>query len=104
MKMLLSVGRSLVSNIEKDRGCWKKRIMGVPCLATHSPLFQLTPEYFRNFRKIYPEADCHEISDVSHFLMMEIPTRSTRSSMITWKRPAENRIGAAERNPRALLP
>jgi len=73
MKMPLSVGRSLVSNVEKDMGYWKKRIMRVPCLAIHSPVFQLTPEYFRDFRKIYPEAECHEISDVSHFLMMEMP-------------------------------
>ncbi len=74
-KMPLSIGRSLVANVEKDIGYWSKRTMNTPCLAIHSPVFQLSPEYFRDFKKMYPEAEIHEIPDVSHFLMMEMPYR-----------------------------
>jgi len=71
--MPLSVGRALVANVEKDMAYWKKRVMSTPCLAIHSPVFQLTPEYFRDFRVMYPKAEILEIPGVSHFLMMEMP-------------------------------
>lgn len=71
----LSIGRSMIMAAEKDMKYWTKRKMNIPCLAIHSPVFQLTEDYKENFKSMYPKVEYHEILDFSHFLMLEIPYR-----------------------------
>ncbi|MFC1554513.1 alpha/beta fold hydrolase [candidate division KSB1 bacterium] len=74
-KVPLSIGRSMVEGVEKDIKYWTKRVMNIPCIAIHSPVFQLSEDYKKDFMKMYPKAEYHEIQNVSHFLMLEIPYR-----------------------------
>lgn len=69
----LSIGRAMVVGVEKDMKYWAKRIMDIPCLTIHSPAYQLTEEYKQDFKIMYPQVEYHEIDNVSHFLMLEIP-------------------------------
>lgn len=69
----LSIGRAMIAGVEKDMPYWAKRTMNIPCLAIHSPVYQLTEEYKRDFMVMYPQAEYYEIDHVSHFLMLEIP-------------------------------
>jgi pimeloyl-ACP methyl ester carboxylesterase len=52
-----------------------KDYKAIPCLAIHSPVYQLTEEYKNDFMTMYPKAEYYEIDNVSHFLMMEMPYR-----------------------------
>ncbi len=69
----LIIGRSMITGVEKDMKYWAKRTMDIPCLAIHSPVYQLTEEYKKDFKAMYPQVEYHEIDNVSHFLMLEIP-------------------------------
>lgn len=69
----LSIGRAMIAGVEKDMKYWAKRQMDIPCLAIYSPVYQLTEEYKEDFKAMYPQVEYHEIENVSHFLMLEIP-------------------------------
>ncbi|MFC1650305.1 alpha/beta fold hydrolase [Candidatus Latescibacterota bacterium] len=69
----LSIGKSIVSSMEDNMEYWKKRVVDIPCLAIHSPVYQLTEKYKADFLTMYPHAEYHEIKNVSHFLMLEMP-------------------------------
>lgn len=69
----LSIGRAMIAGVEKDMQYWAKRTMDIPCLAIYSPVYQLTDEYKHDFKIMYPQVEYHEIDNVSHFLMLEIP-------------------------------
>lgn len=71
--MPLAIGRSMVNGVEAAMNYWKKRVMDIPCLAIHSPVYQLSEEYKSDFLKMYPRSEYHEIDNVSHFLMLEVP-------------------------------
>lgn len=72
-KVPLTIGKSMIEGVEADQHYWQKRIMKIPCLAIYSPVFQLSSEDKANFMTMYPLAEYHEIKNVSHFLMQEIP-------------------------------
>lgn len=69
----LSIGRSMINGVVKDIKYWAKRKMNIPCIAIHSPVYQLTEQYKADFMAMYPLAEYHEIPNVSHFLMLEAP-------------------------------
>ncbi|MBU2514390.1 alpha/beta hydrolase [bacterium] len=69
----LTIGKSMIEGVETDQYYWKKRVMTIPCLAVYSPVFQLTPKDKANFKKMYPSVAYHEIENVSHFFMLEMP-------------------------------
>jgi pimeloyl-ACP methyl ester carboxylesterase len=69
----LSIGKAMIAGVEKDLQYWAKRTMDIPCLAIYSPVYQLTEEYKHDFKAMYPQVEYHEIDNVSHFLMLEIP-------------------------------
>ncbi|MFX0070462.1 MAG: alpha/beta fold hydrolase [Candidatus Hermodarchaeota archaeon] len=72
-KVPLTIGKSMVEGVEKDQKYWIKKEVDIPCLAIHSPVFQLSEEYIKDFKEMYPQVEYHEIPGVSHFLMLEIP-------------------------------
>lgn len=69
----LKIGKSMIEGVETSQNYWKKRIMNIPCLAIYSPAYQLTPKDKADFINMYPLVEYHEIENVSHFFMMEIP-------------------------------
>jgi pimeloyl-ACP methyl ester carboxylesterase len=69
----LPIGKAIIASMEDNLGFWEKRVMDIPCLAIHSPVYQLTDEYKNDFMTMYPRAKYYEIKDVSHFLMLEVP-------------------------------
>ena len=69
----LSIGRAMAATVENGTKYWAKRTMDIPCLAIYSPVYQLTEEYKRDFKAMFPQVEYHEIEDVSHWLMLEIP-------------------------------
>jgi pimeloyl-ACP methyl ester carboxylesterase len=69
----LIIGKSMVSSMEDNMEYWEKRVVDIPCLAIHSPVYQLTDKYKDEFMTMYPQAEYYEIENVSHFLMMELP-------------------------------
>ncbi len=71
----LSIGKAIIGSMENNMEFWGKRVMDIPCLAIHSPVYQLTEEYKNDFMTMYPKAEYYEIENVSHFLMMEMPYR-----------------------------
>ncbi|MBN2041362.1 MAG: alpha/beta hydrolase [Spirochaetes bacterium] len=77
----LSIGRSMIAAAETDMKFWEKRVMDIPCLAVHTEVYHLSPEYKRDFIKMYPRAEYHELKGVSHFFMMEIPYRTNQIIM-----------------------
>lgn len=74
-KVPLSIGQSIIASMEDNIEFWGKRVMQIPCLAIHSPVYQLTEEYKDAFMTMYPKAEYYEIEGVSHFLMLEVPYR-----------------------------
>ncbi len=69
----LKIGQKMIEAAVKDQKFWVKKEVNIPCLVIHTPAFQLTEEYTRDFLKMYPQTDYHEIEGVSHFLMLEMP-------------------------------
>ena len=74
----LSIGRSMIASAETDMKFWEKRVMNIPCLAIHTEVYRLTPEYKTDFMKMYPKAEYHEVQGFSHFFMMEIPYKTNQ--------------------------
>jgi len=69
----LPIGQAIIASMEDNMEFWEKRVMDIPCLAIHSPVYQLTQEYKDDFMAMYPQAEYHEIDNVSHYLMLEMP-------------------------------
>jgi pimeloyl-ACP methyl ester carboxylesterase len=69
----LSIGKAMIAGAEHDLSYWAPRTMEIPCLAVYSPVYQLPDEYKQDFIAMYPQVEYHEIDNVSHFLMLEIP-------------------------------
>lgn len=69
----LEIGSAIVGSMENNLDYWEKRVMDIPCMAVHSPVYQLTDEYKDDFKKMYPKSTYSEIDNVSHFLMLERP-------------------------------
>ena len=69
----LKIGKSMIEGVEAGRHYWEKRVMNIPCLAIYSPAYQLTPKDKADFIKMYPQVEYHEVENVSHFFMLEIP-------------------------------
>ena len=69
----LTIGKSMIEGVETGQDYWKKRIMNIPCLAIYSPAYQLSPKDKADFKKTYPLVEYHEVENVSHFFMLEIP-------------------------------
>ncbi len=69
----LSIGISM-SKVEKDIKWWTERKIDIPCLAIHSQIFH-TKDYEKDFKKMYPNVEYHNIDNTSHFLMLEMPYR-----------------------------
>ncbi len=69
----LPIGKAIIASMEDNMEFWEKRVMEIPCLAIHSPVYRLTEEYKNDFMTMYPRAKYHEIGNVSHFLMLEVP-------------------------------
>ena len=44
----------------------------------YKALNRLPDEYKKDFLKMYPQAEYHEVKGVSHFFMMEIPYRTNQ--------------------------
>ncbi|KAA3615820.1 MAG: alpha/beta hydrolase [Calditrichaeota bacterium] len=74
----LSIGRSMIEAAETDQKYWTKRIMDIPCLAIYSPAYQLPPDYEVSFRNSFPKVEYHEVKNVSHFFMLEIPYKTNQ--------------------------
>lgn len=72
-KVPLTIGKSMIEGVEANQNYFKKRIMNIPCLAIYSPAYQLTEKDKADFKTMYPLAEYHEIENVSHFLMLEMP-------------------------------
>ena len=69
----LIIGKNIIASMEGEIEFWSKRVMDIPCFVVHSPAYQLTEDYKRDFMIMYPRAKYYEIKDVSHFLMLEVP-------------------------------
>lgn len=69
----LVIGKKVINSMEDNLEFWEKRVVNKPCLAVHSPVFNLTGEYKNDFISMYPLAEYYLIENVSHFLMLEIP-------------------------------
>lgn len=69
----LTIGKSMIQGLETNQNYFKKRIMNIPCLAIYSPAYQLTPKDVADFKTMYPLVEYHEVENVSHFFMLEIP-------------------------------
>jgi pimeloyl-ACP methyl ester carboxylesterase len=77
----LKIGKSMIEAAVTDQKYWEKRVMEIPCLAIYSPAYQLPPEYENNFRKMYPKVEYHNVENVSHFFMLEIPYKTNQMIM-----------------------
>ena len=69
----LTIGQSMIEGVEAGQKYWRKRIMTIPCLAIYSPVFKLTPKDKADFKTMYPLMEYHEIENLSHFFMLEMP-------------------------------
>jgi pimeloyl-ACP methyl ester carboxylesterase len=71
----LTIGRAMIEGVVADIKYWLPRNRKIPCLAVYSPAYQLPPTYRDDFARSYPLVDYHQLSNVSHFFMLEIPYR-----------------------------
>ena len=71
----LSIARAMIAGVGTDWKYFLPRTVDLPCLAIYSPAYQLPPTYRDDFARIFPRAEYHEVPNVSHFYMLEIPAR-----------------------------
>ncbi|NCA82791.1 MAG: alpha/beta hydrolase [Opitutae bacterium] len=71
----LSIGQAMIAGVGTDWKFFLPRTVDLPCLAVYSPAYQLSPTYRDDFARIFPQVEYHEVPDVSHFYMLEIPDR-----------------------------
>ena len=71
----LSIGQAMIAGVGMDWKYFLPRKVELPCLAVFSPAYQLPPTYRDDFAKVFPQVEYHEVPDVSHFYMLEIPEK-----------------------------
>jgi pimeloyl-ACP methyl ester carboxylesterase len=71
----LVIGRAMIAGVATDLKYWLPRKSEIPCLAVYSPAYQLPPTYRGDFARTYPRLEYHEVQNVSHYFMLEIPYR-----------------------------
>lgn len=69
----LEIGRAMIAGVAADTKYWLPKKVDVPCLAVYSPAYPLPPSYKSDFARTFPRVEFHEVSDVSHFFMLEVP-------------------------------
>jgi pimeloyl-ACP methyl ester carboxylesterase len=72
-KTPLTIGKSMIEGVEIDKKFWIKKKIDVPCLAVYCSVFKLTPDYKSSFKRMYPQTEFHDMTNMSHFFMMEMP-------------------------------
>lgn len=71
----LSIGQAMIAGVGTDWKYFLPRKVELPCLAVYSPAYQLPPTYRDDFARIFPQVEYHEVPNVSHFYMLEIPEK-----------------------------
>ena len=71
----LSIGQAMIAGVGADWKYFLPRTVELPCLAVYSPAYQLPPTYRNDFARTFPRVEYHEVPNVSHFYMLEIPDR-----------------------------
>ncbi len=71
----LVIGRAMIAGVAADLKYWLPKKVEIPCLAVYSPAYQLPPTYRDDFARMYPRVEYHEVQNVSHYFMLEIPYR-----------------------------
>lgn len=71
----LSIGRAMIEGVAADLKYWLPKRVELPCLAIYSPAYQLPATYRDDFARTYPEVEYHDVPNVSHFFMLEVPAR-----------------------------
>lgn len=74
----LGIAKSMVKGVETDREYWRDNVIDIPCLAVYSPAYQLPNDYESEFKKSFPDLTYHNVENVSHFFMLEIPYRTNQ--------------------------
>ncbi|MGC4119675.1 MAG: alpha/beta hydrolase [Myxococcales bacterium] len=69
----LEIGRAMIAGVAADLKYWLPKKVDLPCLAVYSPAYQLPPSYPSDFARTFPRVEFHQIGDVSHFFMLEVP-------------------------------
>lgn len=69
----LSIGQAMIAGVGSDWKYFQPRTVDLPCLAVFSPAYQLPPTYRDDFARVFPQVEYHEVRNVSHFFMLEIP-------------------------------
>lgn len=69
----LSIGQAMIAGVGADWKYFQPRKVELPCLAIYSPAYQLPPTYRDDFARIFPQVEYHDVPNVSHFYMLEIP-------------------------------
>ena len=69
----LSIAQAMIAGVGTDWRYFLPRTVDLPCLAVYSPAYQLPPTYRDDFARIFPQVEYHEVPNVSHFYMLEIP-------------------------------
>ena len=69
----LTIARAMIAGVAADWAHWLPKRVEIPCLAVYSPAYGLPPDYRENFARSYPLVEYHDVNDVSHFFMLEIP-------------------------------
>ena len=71
----LSIGQAMIAGVGADWNYFLPRTVDLPCLAVFSPAYRLPPTYRDDFARIFPQVEYHEVPNVSHFYMLEIPEK-----------------------------
>ena len=71
----LSIAQAMIAGVGTDWKYFLPRTVDLPCLAIYSPAYQLPPTYRDDFARIFPRVEYHEVPNVSHFYMLEIPEK-----------------------------
>lgn len=71
----LSIAQAMIAGVGTDWKYFLPRTVDLPCLAVFSPAYQLPPTYRDDFARTFPRVEYHEVPNVSHFYMLEIPAR-----------------------------
>ena len=74
----LSIAQAMIAGVGADWKFFLPRAVDLPCLAVYSPAYQLPPTYRDDFARTFPQVEYHEVPNVSHFYMLEIPEQLNR--------------------------
>lgn len=71
----LPIARAMIAGAAADVKYWLPKKVDIPCLAVYSRAYPLPPTYRNDFARMYPRVEYHQVENVSHFFMLEIPYR-----------------------------